>query len=1257
MSAGADVNLQRNDGAFPLSVASVEGHIDIVKLLVHCGAELEASDSEGRTSLWWASNGGQVEVVRFLIEQRADVNACNSSGQSCLLAAVFGGHTDVVRVLVSAGADVNVQCNDGAFPLGVASEKGHVDTVITLLDYNAHTETRDHNGWTAIYSAARWGYTDVVDVLVARGADVNAVDYSLWSSVCSAAVVGHTDVVNTLIQHNAIIRFEDGDFEDPLSWVSFLPEHKVEAMLRLLMNNGAYVGSATDCDNNTALIWATCSGRLNVVKMLVEYGADIHVRNVDNDQARDIASYCGHVDIVKFLQDTCGNSTNMLHNLYYSSLSVSCLGLLSCDRIDCLCNTALHVITDLQHMKSLLESGADVEAENVDGLRPIHCAVRTGLVDLMELLIQHGANVDAADAFGNRPLHEAAYHRLDVVQLLVQHGAKLNVQNTDGKTPLHMAVEHELSDITVFLMKKGADVTLTDVWCYTPLHYLTAEQLANDELIREYLNCRQEIFSVANNAGLCSEQLMRILRQHTMTSSKTEVYSHKESLVAKPVCVDCHGNTPLHRAVRVYGHLKTDRDSTDVAKTVEFLVKRGVDINAQNNDGLTPLHVARGQQAIEACLQHADDQSFTIVDKRGRNFWHLLFILRSQNEVKLASNIRSTILASHTSMYSVDDLNRTPLHYACKDRNGSIETGCSRLTEEFIEKFSEENIDNQDIFGRTALHYAAMTNNSKLMELLKANKADDTVQDNFEKTPSQYSDVQFKYAMNVSLLKLQDTSSFIARNFRSILVCVQQCFSDRTRISEKISKSELIRSICDLRDCSGARYVLNTFLKCRFDYADICENMMALKHYDGECADVVTNDNTRVTQLSTVFAEIHSQVDKAMKCLTKQILNKDIRFACEVIPVGSAYEGTKIGCCDEFDYTFVLTDLSRSCDVCYSPESPPGFVLLKASTPAYDEELFNSNGILNTRIVKFKFETLVKQILSSLSFCNEAGFEFIDRVQDFHFSHRTTSTKLNTHVVLAFTKPVNGCHVPHYVSIDIVPALRIDSWWPSDTRREELCQSGDCLIVFTQPQIKYPWIGWTEPHGFISFARAESRLLHDSPAVTKAAYMVVKRMSKYFCQYEFFSSHVIKTALFWCLDEDRPNSDCTSSDANDEVSEDELLRWVQKILRRLLCFAAHDYVPSYFLPKCHQPVWLREKHLKQFHTRLYRHGLTYVDLFSLNEQQSRDRLLQRIKAMFVFSHVMYWTVLSDNDELKLFVPSTINPLTEDDVSRNLLLVN
>ena len=80
------------------------------------------------------------------------------------------------------------------------------------------------------------------------------------------------------------------------------------------------------------------------------------------------------------------------------------------------------------------------------------------------------------------------------------------------------------------------------------------------------------------------------------------------------------------------------RVGTDVMKTVKSLVNDGADIHAQNNNGLTPLHVARGEEATEACLLHASDQSFTITDKRRRKFWHLLFIFRNQGEIESATN-------------------------------------------------------------------------------------------------------------------------------------------------------------------------------------------------------------------------------------------------------------------------------------------------------------------------------------------------------------------------------------------------------------------------------------------------------------------------------------------------------------------------------------------------------------------------------------------------------------------------------------------
>lgn len=412
--------------------------------------------------------------------------------------------------------------------------------------------------------------------------------------------------------------------------------------------------------------------------------------------------------------------------------------------------------------------------------------------------------------------------------------------------------------------------------------------------------------------------------------------------------MDFLGNTSLHHAVGVYRKLNKFKPSLDVAEVVDSLVKHGADLNAQNHNGFTPLHVACSQQALEACLKHADDHSFMITDKRGRNFWHLLFLLRTEDELETALSMQLVTDIS-VGKFKVDDSGRTPLHYACKRTGGWTEYN------EFINTLvNEPNI--QDKFGRTALHYAATVGNQKLMELLKTKKADERIRDKFGRTAGEYMNMRHAFNMKVSLLRLTASLNVMARNDRRIPEqIVKQRFVERCNdfapATEKIG-----RIIRELRGCDDAlSYVRNIYLGRRFDYSD----------------DRMTAEES-AHQARTMFETIHSHVEKAMELLASEMSEYDSRFTCKVFNVGSAYEGTKIGCCDEFDYNFVLTDLSSKCKVFYSAESPPGYVLLKASS-YNDEHLFNSNGTLNTRIVKFRFERLVKRVVSSLQFCDATG--------------------------------------------------------------------------------------------------------------------------------------------------------------------------------------------------------------------------------------------------------------------------------------------
>ncbi|OGV97496.1 MAG: hypothetical protein A3I04_02140 [Nitrospinae bacterium RIFCSPLOWO2_02_FULL_39_110] len=67
LADGADVNKKDNDGSTALIEAVGKGHIDIVKVLLAAGADPDAENDNGVTALWMASSNGLAEVSELLL--------------------------------------------------------------------------------------------------------------------------------------------------------------------------------------------------------------------------------------------------------------------------------------------------------------------------------------------------------------------------------------------------------------------------------------------------------------------------------------------------------------------------------------------------------------------------------------------------------------------------------------------------------------------------------------------------------------------------------------------------------------------------------------------------------------------------------------------------------------------------------------------------------------------------------------------------------------------------------------------------------------------------------------------------------------------------------------------------------------------------------------------------------------------------------------------------------------------------------------
>ena len=100
---------------------------------------------------------------------------------------------------------------------------------------------------------------------------------------------------------------------------------------------------------------------------------------------------------------------------------------------------------NLNKIKRLIDSGADVGAKDNDGFTPLHLA---DSVELAKLLIDSGADVRAKNKWGYTPLHWAIRkNKIEIAKLLIDSGADVGAKDDDGQTPLHEAKSQEMKTL------------------------------------------------------------------------------------------------------------------------------------------------------------------------------------------------------------------------------------------------------------------------------------------------------------------------------------------------------------------------------------------------------------------------------------------------------------------------------------------------------------------------------------------------------------------------------------------------------------------------------------------------------------------------------------------------------------------------------------------------------------------------------------------------------------------------------------------
>ena len=393
------VGIQAEKKVTALMCASMNGHLQVVELLLKDNADVNAQEEDGFTALMVASENGHTQVVELLLKEHADIKLQTNDGVTALMLASQNGHQKVIELLLKQHIDINHQGKDGVTAQMPASQDGHHQ----LIEHTS-INNKEKDGWTALMLASRNGYFQVVELLLKEHADINTQKKDGWTALMLASSYGHFQVVELLLKEHADINTQKKD-----GW--------------------------------TALMLASLNGHIKIIELLLKEHADINIQKEDGWTALMLASLNGHIQVVELLLKEYPEINAQEKDGWTALMIASQKG-------------------HFQVVELLLKKHADINTQKEDGWTALMLASFYDHTQVVELLLKVHAEINTRKEDGWTALMLASCNgHTQVVKLLLHWNADVNIQTKDhqGYNALMLASANGHLEVAKYLLQSQAD--------------------------------------------------------------------------------------------------------------------------------------------------------------------------------------------------------------------------------------------------------------------------------------------------------------------------------------------------------------------------------------------------------------------------------------------------------------------------------------------------------------------------------------------------------------------------------------------------------------------------------------------------------------------------------------------------------------------------------------------------------------------------------------------------------------------------------